>query len=102
MKIAAILAVSILATATPAHAKPHCETIAGLAASIMNGRQNGMTLTESINISNESENEAVRNLSVALTMDAYEKPRYSTPEFRQREVVEFQNKVHLACLRAPD
>jgi hypothetical protein len=71
----------------------YCETISELAEQIMTTRQNGVSLSDALGI---SELDLVR----AMVMNAWETPRYSMESLSQREIDDFRDKWHLLCLKS--
>ena len=77
-----------------------CEVFANLASSVMRARQAGVTLSDALAVSRKTDNVTVAELNTKLVLMAYDRPRYSTEGFKQREVDDFRNEVHMACIRA--
>lgn len=79
-----------------------CSAINQLAGSIMTSRQNGvpmekaMTAMNSVSTTDGKVQETINN----MVMDAYQRPYYSSKELQQREVVEFQNRWYMQCLKS--
>ena len=80
-----------------------CNEIAKISKTIMTVRQNGMpliTIIERVRKVNE-ENDVSQNIKdviLEIVKDAYNQPRFSTEEYQQRAIIEFQNKWYLGCL----
>jgi len=99
------LALAFLALASPAAAQDTdmidtCSHAAGLAETIMVGRQSGVPVSDALQnvlplIPDES-----RGLMQRIILAAYEHPRFSTEKYQQREITEFQNSVFLSCMDA--
>jgi hypothetical protein len=87
-----ILALTLLATPLAAETEGHpCEMLGGLAAQIMEARQVGVPLSDMMRISADSE------LIQALTISAYQSPRFSTDAYRQEAITDFRNEVEVMC-----
>ena len=80
-------ALSILIPAT-ASADAMCESLAELAKSVMTERQSGTPMVDS-----------TAEIARGLIMMAYDRPAFSTEDYKQKEVVRFQDSVYLKCLR---
>jgi hypothetical protein len=76
----------------------HCENIAGWAETIMKKRQSGVSLSKALATPMPGQDND--NLHEAMVLEAYKHPHYNTPEYQQRSVGNFRNKVHLYCLEA--
>ena len=87
-----ILALTLLATPLAAETEEHpCETLGGLAALIMEARQLGAPLSEMMRIAADNE------LLKALTITAYQSPRFSTDSYRQEAIKDFRNEIEVMC-----
>lgn len=88
-------ALSILIPAT-ASADAMCESLAELAKSVMTERQSG---TPMVDIMKRVSNDSTAEIARGLIMMAYDRPAFSTEDYKQKEVVRFQDSVYLKCLR---
>lgn len=71
-----------------------CQPISEFAKELMDARQAGVPLAQALTVAN-------RNATMeALIVSAYRKPRYSTPDYRERAAVDFANETLIACLDA--
>lgn len=70
-----------------------CNNVSTLAHNVMKGRQTGMALSEMMKHSQGED------WIKELMIDAYDEPRYSTPEYQQRTITEFANTYYLRCFR---
>lgn len=70
-----------------------CRDLGELAHTIMVARQNGVPMNEIVRIVGESD------LAVGIVLDAYNQPRYSTEEFRDRAAADFRNDIEAFCYR---
>ncbi|WP_217476617.1 hypothetical protein [Stutzerimonas stutzeri] len=73
-----------------------CAQISEVASEIMKTRQAGVSMAKMMEVPSEGD---LGDMLRGLTIAAYEKPRYSTPEMRQREIEDFQNDVYLNCIK---
>lgn len=71
----------------------HCSAYSSLAARVMEGRQAGITMSESMKIMADD------GTMQQLVISAYEQPRYATERMQKRAIVDFENTVHLACVQ---
>lgn len=74
-----------------------CRMKAAMAATIMESRQLGVPLDEVLDVLKKRE-EPVRSLVLTVILDAYSRPHFSTPAFRQDAINEFKNEVLVDCL----
>ena len=68
-----------------------CETIGELAKTIMEARMAGVPLQDMMKDANQ--------LSRQLLISAYEVSAYATERMQNREIVNFQNEIYLACIK---
>lgn len=95
-----ILLFSGLSLAKDERADP-CLQYSDLAEQIMKSRQSEVPMAKLVSTFNEWDgNSAQKQLVKELIIDAYERPAFRTPENQSHEVVEFQNKVYLACTKS--
>ncbi|WP_072432769.1 hypothetical protein [Azotobacter vinelandii] len=73
-----------------------CEQIGALAEVVMENRQNGISLMNSMKAAKDD------RLAKDLIMWAYKKPGYSTDQLKKRAVVDFQNEVYMMCLESKE
>ncbi len=73
----------------------YCAAIHDLATTIMDGRQLGVSITESLNLSNCSTN--ICKIGRSLVLAAYKEPQYSSDKYQQEAISEFANQVALQC-----
>ena len=89
--VSAFLGMTNLALAEPAK-KTLCESIESVATVVMDNRQLGTKLSDMLK-------SATSDLVVAIIIEAYEEPRWSTKEHQESTVVDFANEVMLACVK---
>ena len=64
----------------------------------MRGRQIGVPMTAMMEAINTTEMSAeIRAAFRALVIDAYKKPRFSTPAYRENAVRDFANEIAVVC-----
>ena len=85
--IAAIVAIAPLT----AQAESYCAQLGQLAYNVMSHRQAGTTMSELMGMVEGDK------LAIALVRDAYNEPRFSTPEFKQKSMQDFRNDVEALC-----
>lgn len=78
---------------TMAEISQRCSTYSSLANKIMEARQGGVSMAEQMKIMAEDE------IAQRLVVMAYEQPRYATDRMQSRTIVDFENTVHLTCIR---
>ncbi|MCO6427541.1 hypothetical protein [Nitrosomonas communis] len=76
-----------------------CESISKLGAAIMSSRQSGVAMSE-IMKQKFFESQKLNNLIEAMTINAFEEPRYHSEEMQKRSVEDFRNSVYLECTKA--
>ena len=72
-----------------------CVDMAGIAKLIMEKRQQGVSMADMLQLNKDLSYEALD----WIVIDAYDTPRYTTDSIVQRTVTEFQNKIHLDCIK---
>lgn len=102
MKKIAIITAAVLSAcvaqpvvAAPASEKEFCSEIEELARQVMRARQVGVPLSEVLS-AGKPDGPAKRMVR-HMAMIAYGGPRYSTEEYKQREIDEFANKFAHMC-----
>lgn len=74
-----------------------CEGIGQAARSIMEGRQNGVSMIKLMSVADNAGELAP--LLKNLVQDAYDSPRYETQEMKKRAAQDFEDKVYATCLK---
>lgn len=77
-----------------------CKSSAGAAKAIMSSRQRGAAMTEMMDKVVRPAEPFIRDIIKAFVIDAYSRPRFDTPEFQQRAILDFENHAYLSCLKA--
>ncbi|MDQ2066367.1 hypothetical protein Q9295_08280 [Xinfangfangia sp. CPCC 101601] len=80
-------------------ASDHCVTLSQLAAKIMEGRQNGVTLIDMMQLL-KSDDEFANELMQTMVLTAYDLPGFSTDSMKKQAVTDFANNVALMCYKA--
>lgn len=76
-----------------------CDVIVKLAKSIMERRQEGVSMADMMDITLKLD-ENTRKITKGIIIMAYDHPRYSTPEVIERTIRDFENDVYLECVKA--
>lgn len=77
-----------------------CKSSASAAKSIMSSRQRGAAMTEMMDKVVRPAEPFIRDIIKAFVIDAYSRPRFDTPEFQQKAILDFENHAYLSCLKA--
>jgi hypothetical protein len=97
MNMKALILAALLATAATAQAEQlkntSCEVIEVYARTVMDVRQNGVSLKDAMATSDEND-----TLGPKIIMAAYSKPRYATASIKQRTIDDFADNAYLECL----
>lgn len=87
-------------TADPETEKAICDTSAQLARSVMAARQRGASLQEMMSIDLFNDQSAHSGLAKQIAIAAYKQPRFSTPEYVDKAIQDFENDIYVTCLEA--
>lgn len=74
-----------------------CESYQGLAFTIMNIRQSGVSLLDMLEAVSEDAN--IREYARAIVRLAFTKPKYSTQEMQSEASSVFANEVYMMCMQ---
>lgn len=77
-----------------------CKSAAELAHSIMTGRQNGVPMSKMMEVESAMDDRAAGKVTRLMVISAYDRPRYSSPEYIEREIQDFENEMYLQCIQA--
>ena len=77
-----------------------CKSSTGAAKAIMSSRQKGASMTEMMDKVVRPADPAIKDVVRALVIDAYSRPRFDTPEFQQKSILDFENSAYLSCIKA--
>lgn len=91
MKYLLLILTLTLASASQAEEKDVCAVIGELAEKVMEAHQAGVPMSAVMEDSGD--------LLKELAIEAYSKPRYSTPRMQQRIIAEFRDAVYLVCVK---
>ncbi|OBU53826.1 hypothetical protein A9K69_08550 [Stenotrophomonas maltophilia] len=76
-----------------------CKSIGGYAKSVMDNRQNGVPMSEMMELAATGEG-GVASAAQEIIVDAYDYPRMSVEENKATATRDFENKVYLECIKA--
>lgn len=76
-----------------------CKSTAGAANAIMSSRQKGVAMTEMMDKVVGTAEPAIKDIIKAFVIDAYNKPRFDTPEYQQKSILDFENYAYLTCIK---
>lgn len=99
------IALTAAACVVASHARADCTSAGELAYTIMEARQGGMSLDDTLKtmlgtIAQTSPGKtAVKTLVKNMVLEAYEVPRYGTAEYQIEASGDYRDKVQLICLR---
>ena len=75
-----------------------CSSFKGMAEAIMTNRQDNLDMSKMIEVLMEQD-EAIHEIGMAMIVDAYELPSYSSESNKKEAVSEFSNEVYLECFK---
>lgn len=96
----ALVFVSASASASETENEGICTSVSELAGSIMGARQSGASMSEMYDVANRTGDEAMADMQKNMILLAFDKPSYSTQEYRERAKTEFASRMFGLCLRA--
>lgn len=78
-----------------------CKSVSNTARTIMNRRQNGASMSDMMDgVMNTDTPMEIKEIIKPFVIAAYEKPRFSTPEYMLKAEVDFENEAYLTCMHA--
>lgn len=77
-----------------------CKSAAGTAKAIMSSRQKGVAMTEMMNKVVGAAEPTIKDTIKALVIEAYNRPRYSSPEYKLTAERDFEDYAYLNCIKA--
>lgn len=77
----------------------NCKTISTFAYMVMGARQNGTSLSDSLDIANSIPEKNERSIAKKITLDAYEQHKYESDEYKENARVDFADKYMLGCMK---
>ena len=97
--LAAALTISTASNAKVSNVEEYCNSMYELAETIMEARQNGMTMKKSkeIIVTTVSDDENLVGIANSLVNWAYSKPMYNSEEFKQNETNKFAEEAYYSC-----
>ena len=103
MKKLLVVIVSTLVSNT-ASADIICEAAAKFARNAMSNRQHGVPLPKALETGvyeiknkNDPTDIAANALTRGMILEAYSRPRFTRPEYIEREITDFESEVLVAC-----
>ena len=75
----------------------NCDDIAGLAKTVMETRQSGVSMSNMMKVA-ESDKGALGRIMKGMTIQAYKKPAYHGKELQQRMINDFEDKWYMLCI----
>jgi len=76
-----------------------CKSSAGAAKVIMSSRQRGAAMTDMMDRVVRPADPAIKDIVKAFVIDAYNRPRFDTPEYQQKAILDFENHAYLTCIK---
>ena len=97
--LAATLTISTASNAKVSNVEEYCSSMYDLAETIMDARQNGMTMKKSkeIIVTTVSDDKNLVEIAKSLVNWAYSKPMYNSEEFKQNETNKFAEEAYYSC-----
>ncbi|WP_298146323.1 hypothetical protein [uncultured Acinetobacter sp.] len=75
-----------------------CGSISEYSESVMQSRQLGGKMVDSIKLINQSgAAEPIKNFHKSIVFEAYKEPKWATEKNQKNAVTEFSNKMYLVC-----
>lgn len=87
-----VLSTSALA-AEPAPMSELCPKIAELSRSVMTARQAGVSMRKVMDV-------ATSPFTVDIITEAYGHPAYTTPEYKEKTIQDFEDQWYLKCIKS--
>ena len=100
-----LLIITILMFALPVHADDLCTDVANYAEKIMTYRQTGKSIIQAMQEIPSMDREdlpqdAKETFKKDAIIEAYEKPFFSSAEYKKRAIVNFMNEYYIDCSQA--
>ena len=89
--------IAILALVAGSAQASICPTLATSAEKIMDNRQTGVPLSRMMEIAKTAGD--LEGILTSITLEAYNRPRYSTGEYQRNAIAEFRNEWEVRCYR---
>lgn len=79
--------------------KKYCESLDALSSSAMSARQKGLALANVLKVADTVDgSEDQKNYVQEIIKQAFGETRYSSPEYQEKAITDFRNKIYLDCL----
>lgn len=75
-----------------------CNTANSVAEIVMKQRQNGVAMADIYATTSDVKPQLAKDFIRAVIKDAYKKPRFNSPEYKQKAITDFKNEIFLSCL----
>lgn len=86
-------------TVDQASGKKYCESLDSLSMSAMTARQKGVALVEVLKVAETVEGtEDQKQYVQSIIKQAFAQTRYSSPEYQEKAITDFRNKIYLDCI----
>lgn len=96
-----ILVIVCLVFSIQAQAEPvDCKGISELAETMMQLRQTGVPMSRVHDLITKDFDPVLQEIATTMLQLAYEKPRYSSVEYKKRAITDFGSEWFLQCLKA--
>ncbi|WP_144635012.1 hypothetical protein [Bordetella genomosp. 13] len=76
-----------------------CRIVDAASRKIMTARQLGMPMAQVMDLTRNTDNDAVRNLMGMIVVGAYEFPAYRTRDEREQVVADFADTAYRECVK---
>lgn len=83
-------------TETPATQADVCEGMGDLAATLMRNRQDGIAMSVQMTLL-ENTDPSIKEMLRLMIIEAYDRARFSTEEYKQRSIDDFRTVFEAAC-----
>lgn len=65
----------------------------------MTNRQENLSMSKMMEIAMKQKEESIKELTMAMIVEAFELPAYSTESNKKKAIAEFSNSVYLECYK---
>ena len=89
-----------MADAPSARKVQTCKTYSSLAKTIMSARQNGIPMADMMEKVAAMDEDPVKNLASLMVTTAYDTNRFSSEEYKQKAVSDFENTFFSSCIKS--
>ena len=85
----------------PVYAEDPCKVLEMFAGRVMERRQNGALMSDLIRIIDNGDYEEINDrMMKKIIVSAYDKPLYSTDDYKQKAILQFKNDIYMKCYRS--